>query len=81
MATQKVRPKEEVLHFVIDPNVKNQLRAISAMEGRSMAAQVGIFLKKAVEEFKTHNTLPPEEEIQPSQPVIRRSFSRRYKSE
>lgn len=81
MATQKLRPKEEIINVVIDPNVKKQLRAIAAIEGRSMAAQIGIFLKKAVEEYNKQHQLPVEEVIKPVRIVNRRSFSSRWKSD
>lgn len=81
MATQKLRPKEEIINVVIDPNVKKQLRTIAAIEGRSMAAQIGIFLKKAVEEYNKQHQLPVEEVLQPVKTINRRSFSSRWKSD
>lgn len=78
MSVQKIRAKEEVLNVVIDPNVKQQLRSIAAIEGRSMAAQVNMFLTKAVEEFKTKNSVEFECDAKPTRIVNRRSFSSRW---
>lgn len=78
MSAQKVRAKEEVLNVVIDPNVKQQLRAIAAMEGRSMAAQVNNFLIKAIEDFKSKNSVEFEYDAKPVRVVNRRSFSSRW---
>lgn len=78
MSVQKVRAKEEILNVVIDPSVKQQLRAIAALEGRSMAAQVNMFLTKAIEEFKTKNSVEFECDTKPVRVVNRRSFSSRW---
>ncbi len=78
MTAQKIRAKEEILNVVIDPNVKQQLRSIAALEGRSMAAQVNMFLTKAIEEFKTKNSVEIEVENKPARIINRRSFSSRW---
>ncbi len=73
MTGKKLNCKEEILNIVINPKVKQSIRLIAQLEGRSMTSEINRILQKYADEYCAKNDI---KELTPQMPeILQRSCS------
>jgi len=57
MVAKKLNCKEEIINIVIKPEIKQDIRAIAKLEGRSMTSEINRILQKYAEEYFAKNNI------------------------
>lgn len=57
MTAKKLNCKEEIINIVIKPEIKQNIRAIAKLEGRSMTSEINRILQKYSEEYCAKNNI------------------------
>ena len=71
MTAKKLNCKEEIINIVIKPEIKQNIRAIAKLEGRSMTSEINRILQQYSEEYCTKNNI--KELIPKPTEILRRS--------